>query len=160
MAFALSAQLRSQLDEIVARYAERQAAMLPVLHVVQRACGNQLSLDAMDAVADYLQVPPTRVYEAVTFYTMFHTQPVGRCHLQVCTNPSCALRGADRVVAYLEEKLGIRVGETTPDRKFTLSEVECLASCGTAPVMQVNEEYVENLTREKIDEIVARYSKD
>jgi NADH-quinone oxidoreductase subunit E len=160
MAFALSAQLKSRLDEIVARYPERQAALLPVLNVVQQACGNQLPLEAMDAVAEYLGVAPTYIYEAVTFYTLYNTQPVGRCHLQVCTNLSCSLLGAERVVEYLSEKLGIGVGETTADRKFTLVEVECLASCGTAPMMQVNDEYVENLTREKIDQVIARYSKD
>jgi len=160
MAFAISAQLKSRLDEIVARYPDRQAALLPVLNTVHEACGNQLPLEAMDAVADYLGIAPTFVYEAVTFYTMYNKQPVGRCHLQVCTNISCALRGADRVAEYLEKKLGVRIGETTADRRFTLTEVECLASCGTAPMMQVNEDYVENLTREKLDEVIARFSKD
>jgi len=158
MAFVLSDSLRTRLDEIVARYPERQGALLPVLRVVQEACGNQVPLEAMDAVAEYLGIAPTYVYEAVTFYTLFHSQPVGRCHLQVCTNLSCSLRGAEKVVKYLERKLGIRPGETTPDRRFTLTEVECLASCGTAPMLQVNEEYVENLTPEKIDDLLARFA--
>jgi len=160
MAFALTAQLRSRLDEIVARYPTRQAALLPVLHVVQEASGKQLHLEAMDAVAEYLDIAPTFVYEAVTFYTLFHTQPIGRCHLQVCTNVSCALLGAEKVLEYLETRLGIDSGETTGDRRFTLSEVECLASCGTAPMMQVNDDYVENLTREKLEDVIARYSRD
>ena len=101
-----------------------------------------------------MAIPAAHLYGIVTFYTMFNMKPVGRHHLQVCRTLPCALLGSERIINYLKKKLGINLGETTPDGKFTLSEVECLASCGTAPVMQINNDYCENLSEEKIDEIL------
>ena len=159
MAYTIPADMQKRLDEIVARYPERQAALLPALHVVHEAQNYHLTFDAMDAVADFLGLPRSSVYEVATFYTMYNLQPVGKCRLAVCTTVSCALRGAYGVVGHLEKKLGIKLGETTPDKRFTLTEVECLASCGTAPMMQVNDDYVEDLTPQKLDEIVAKHSR-
>ena len=157
MAYTIPAQLKSQIDDLVARYPEKQAALLPVLHVVHEANGRHLTFEAMDAVATVLSVPHSAVYEVATVYTMYNLRPVGRCHLQVCTTLSCAMMGAYDVVLHLEKKLGVQVGETTADKKFTLTEVECLASCGTGPMMQVNDDYIENLTPQKLDEILARH---
>lgn len=159
MAYTISADIKKRLDELVARYPESRAALLPVLHVVHEAGGFHLTFEAMDAVAEYLKLPHSSVYEVATFYTMYNLQPQGKCRLQVCTTLSCALRGAYGAVGYLEHKLGIKVGETTADKRFTLTEVECLASCGTAPMMAVNEDYVEDLTPKKLDEIIAKFSK-
>jgi len=159
MAYTISPEVKKALDDLVARYPEKQAALLPALHVVHESLGHQLTFAAMDAVADHLGLPRSIVYEVATFYTMYNLQPVGKCRLQVCTTVSCAMAGAYGVVAYLENKLGIKVGETTADKKFTLTEVECLASCGTAPMMAVNDDYVELLTPKKLDEIVAKGGK-
>ena len=104
-------------------------------------------------MAALMDIPAARLYGIVTFYTMFNMKPVGRHHLQVCRTLPCYLRGSERVTNYIKNKLGINPGETTPDGKFTLSEVECLASCGTAPVMQINDDYCENLSEEMIDRI-------
>jgi len=106
-------------------------------------------------VAEVMDLPPTEVASVASFYTMFNRQPVGENLIQVCTNISCSLLGAEHIVEYLKNKLGIDVGETTPDNKFTLVTVECLGSCGTAPMMQINDTYYENLTEEKIDQILA-----
>ena len=159
MAYTISADIKKQLDELVARYPEKQAALLPVLHVVHESLGYQLTFEAMDAVADHLGLPRSSVYEVATFYTMYNLQPIGKCRLQVCTTVSCAMAGAYGVVAYLENKLGIKVGETTADKKFTLTEAECLASCGTAPIMAVNDDYLENLTPKKLDDVLATFGK-
>jgi NADH-quinone oxidoreductase subunit E len=159
MAYTIPGPLKHQIDEIVARYPEKQAALLPVLHLVHEHNGYHLTFEAMDAVAEVLGLPHSSVYEVATFYTMYNLKPVGRCRLQVCTTVSCALMGAYDVVAHLEKKLGIKLGETTPDKKFSLGEVECLASCGTAPMMMVNDDYVENLSPKMLDELIAKHSK-
>ncbi|NIO12117.1 MAG: NADH-quinone oxidoreductase subunit NuoE, partial [Deltaproteobacteria bacterium] len=122
-------------------------------HLAQREFGH-LSQEAIEYVAGIMDIPPARLYGIVSFYTMLNMKPVGRHHLQVCRTLPCALRGSERVTNYLKKKLGIGPGETTPDRRFTLTEVECLASCGTAPVMQINDDYCENLSEEKIDRIL------
>jgi NADH-quinone oxidoreductase subunit E len=127
--------------------------MLPVLWMIQEEHGF-ISADAMKYVAQLLNVPYSHVYGVVSFYTMFHTKPIGRYHIEVCTNISCMLRGSKRIVQHLERKLGVRLGETSSDRKWTLSEVECMGSCGTAPMLAIGEEYHENLTIEKVDKIV------
>jgi NADH-quinone oxidoreductase E subunit len=97
---------------------------------------------------------PVQVYEVATFYTMYNKKPVGKYHIQVCTNISCSLLGADHIMDFLSQRLGVKVKETTPDKMFTLSAVECLGSCGTAPMMQINDRYYEDLTKEKIEEIL------
>lgn len=108
----------------------------------------------MKEIASLLNLPESHVIGVATFYTMFNKKPVGKYHLQVCTNVSCGLLGAEKISEYICKKLGVEMGGTTPDKKFTVSEVECLGSCGTAPMMQINDDYHENLTSEKIDKIL------
>ena len=134
----------------------KQSAVIPALHIVQDANGGWLSKELMDEVAVYLEMEPISVYEVATFYTMYSLKPIGRHKISVCTNVSCMLRGSDEIVAHLETKLGVRLGQTTLDGKFTLKEVECLAACGGAPMFQIGKHYYENLTPEKIDGILAK----
>jgi NADH-quinone oxidoreductase E subunit len=159
MALKLSPEGVEKCRSIVEKLGDKEAALIPVLYVAQDEFG-WLSSEAMDCVAELLELPPPRVYGVATFYTMFNKKPVGKYHLQVCTNLSCSLLGAEHVVEYISRKLGIGVGETTTDNKFTLSTVECLGSCGTAPMMQINDEYYENLTEEKIDRILSELSSE
>lgn len=112
--------------------------------------------DAVYDLASIFELTPNEIYEVASFYTMLYKKPVGRYVIQVCTNISCLLCDAEDILGHLEKRLGIRPGETTPDNKFTLFEVECLGSCGTAPVVQINETYHENLTRETLDQILDR----
>ena len=127
--------------------------MLPVLYLAQEEFG-YLSTEAIDYVAKMMELSPARVYGVVTFYTMLNMKPIGRHHLQVCRTLPCALMGAEKIASFLKAKLGIGLGETTLDGKFTLSEVECLASCGTGPMMQVNDDYYEDLTEERVEDIL------
>ena len=153
MALEFSPAALKKFEEMVSRYPKREAAMLPVLYLAQQEFGH-LSSEAIAYVANLMGQPPARVHGVVSFYTMFNVKPVGRYHIQVCRTLSCALRGAEKVTGFLRKTLGIEVGQTTADGKFTLSEVECLASCGTAPMMQINDDYYENLTEEKVTEIL------
>lgn len=153
MALEFSPETLKQFEATVARYPKKDAAILPVLYLAQQEFGH-IGPEAVEYVARLMGQPPARVHGVVSFYTMFNTKPIGRHHIQVCRTLPCALRGAAHVTGYLQKKLGIKTGETTRDGRFTLSEVECLASCGTAPMMQVNDDYYENLTDEKIDEIL------
>ena len=132
----------------------KQAALIPILYHVQRTFG-YISEESEREVAVYLEISPAKVHEVTTFYTLFKRKQGGTYLIQVCTNLSCSLRGSKAIVKRLEEKLGIQMGETTPDGLFELKKVECLASCGTAPVLQVNfEDYLENLTAEKIEALI------
>ena len=142
-----------KFEATVARYPKKEAAMLPVLYLAQREFGH-LGPEAIEYVARLMEQAPARVYGVVSFFSMSNMTPIGRHHIQVCRTLSCALRGAEQVTELLKKKLGIECGQTTADGRFTLSEVECLASCGTAPMMQVNDTYYENLTEAKIDEIL------
>lgn len=143
-----------ELQEVVARYPDKRSAALPALAIAQREQG-YLTPAAYEWVAGALGTTPTWVASVASFYTMLRKEPVGKYLVQVCTNLSCSLVGAQPLLAYLQERLGIKVGETTPDGLFTLATVECLGSCATAPVMQVNDHYYERLTSERIDEILA-----
>lgn len=142
-----------EIDEIVSRYPIRRSAILPLLNLAQREAG-YVSESAMKEIAGILGLTPPQVYEVVTFYTMLSLKPSGRFHIQVCRSLMCALVGSDEVVGWLQARLGIKPGETTADRQFTLSVVECLASCGTGPMMQVNDDYYERLTEPKVDRIL------
>lgn len=144
------------VHKIIRRYPEgrQKSALLPILHLAQAEFGGWLSPAVMDYVASILNLKPIEVYEVASFYTMYNLRPVGKCVLEVCRTGPCMLRGADDIVEYLENKLGIKDGETTPDGMFTIKTVECLASCGTAPMMQVGEHYMEDLTIEKVDDIL------
>lgn len=150
---AFTRERLEKIERLRKRYPTAKALTLPVLWMAQEQFG-WISLDTMKYVAGLLDVPLRHVYGVVTFYSMFNRQPVGKYHLQVCTNVSCQLLGAEKVADHICKKLNIRTGETTSDMKFTLSEVECLGSCGTAPMMQVNDDYYENLTEERIDAIL------
>ena len=146
--------------DLLTHYPTRQAALLPTLWIAQREFG-WLSEEAQAYVSALMELPPAHVRAVVSFYTMFHRKPVGRYLLDVCTNLSCRLRGADKIVECISNRLKIAVGETTPDGKFTLDAVECLASCGTAPMLQLNQDrFFENLTPDStlklIDELAAR----
>ena len=149
----LGPEFEKIVDSLVARYPQPKAAMLPVLWEVQRRRG-WIDLDTERWVAQRLGVEPAHVHGVVTFYTMFHPKPVGKYHIQVCSTLSCMLRGSEDVVGQLQRKLGIKPGETTPDGKFSLVKVECLGSCGTAPMLQLNDAYYENLTPEKLDRLI------
>jgi len=150
------ARFDSELAKVVARYpADRKAAaMIPALRLCQDVLG-WVPPEAMALCAQRLEVPPARAREVATFYIMLHTERPGRHVLDLCTNVSCSLRGAERLLAHLEKKLGVRAGHSTPDRRFTLREAECLASCGTAPAMLVDERFYESLTEAKLDQILA-----
>ena len=152
-AFALPEEAVREVDAVVQRYPDKQAAMLPVLWIVQRERG-WISPDAMVWVGDRLGCSAAAVQSVVKFYTMFDEAPVGRWKLQVCRTLSCELMGARAVIDRIREKLGIEPGETTSDGEFTLQEVECLASCGTAPMMQCNFKFYENLTPERIEALL------
>lgn len=153
MPFQFSEDARRKLAALKTRYPDAEACVIPALHLGQEQNG-WVSPEVMDAVATELGVPRTHVLSTATFYTMFMKKPVGRFHLQVCTNVSCALKGGYRLVDALKERLHIEVGETTPDGRFTLSEVECLAACGTAPAMQVNDTYHEQLDLAKLHRLL------
>jgi len=153
MALEFSPEAREKFREIVSCYPKKEAAMLPVLYLAQEEFG-YLGPDAIECVARMMELSPARVYGVVTFYTMLNMKPIGRHHIQVCRTLPCALAGSERIATCLKKRLGIGIGETTSDGKFTLSEVECLASCGTAPVMQINDDYYENLSEERVEEIL------
>jgi NADH-quinone oxidoreductase subunit E len=144
-----------EFDAMRARFPTEMASslVLPCLHRIQHDQG-YISAADVDGLVAYLGVPRIQIEEVLSFYSEYRQQPVGRWHLQVCRNVSCSMRGAERLLAHLAGKLGIKEGETTPDGRFTLSTVECLGSCGTAPVMMVNGAYQENLSSEKVDALL------
>ena len=145
--------------EIISHYPEgrQKSALLPILHLAQEELGKGwLPVDVMDYVASLLNIQPIEVYEVVTFYTQFNQQPVGRHVLEVCVTSPCCQLGAEEMVHYLEKKLGVKPGETTPDKMFTIKPVECLAACGYAPMMQVGEHYYENLNEGKVDSLLEK----
>jgi len=157
MSVQLSAHVREEIDRWVAKFPpeRKRSAVIAALHAAQHENNGYLTSELMDAVADYLGLPHIQVYEVATFYSMFETKPVGRHHLSVCTNISCMLRGSQEVVDYVEKKLGIKTGESTPDgRIFLKREEECLAACTGAPMLMVDHVYHENLTPERIDKIL------
>lgn len=146
-----------KIEEIITHYERKQSALLPVLWMVQEKNG-WISKESILEVADLLDLPAEHIFGVVTFYTMFNDKPKGKFHLQVCTNVSCMLRGGMELYQYISDKLGLKNKETTEDGMFTIEEVECLGSCGTAPMMQVNnEDYYENLTKEKIDKLIEHF---
>jgi len=153
---AFSPEILDKVYKIIARYPDgkQKSALLPILHIAQEEFGGWLTTDIMDYVAGLLNIQPIEVYEVATFYCMFFTEKVGKYILEVCQTGSCAICGGDDMLNYLEQKLGIKAGQTTNDGLFTLLAVECLGGCGYAPVMQVNSEFQEHLTEEKIDKII------
>jgi NADH-quinone oxidoreductase subunit E len=153
---ALSQHVREEIDHWLTKFPaeRRRSAVIAALHAVQHERGF-LTQESMDAVAAYLGLPPIQVYEVASFYSMFETKPCGRHHISVCTNISCMLRGGEEILAHVEKRLGIHVGESTPDGRFYLKkEEECLAACNCAPMMMVDHVYFENLTPESVDRIL------
>ncbi|MFM8550997.1 MAG: NADH-quinone oxidoreductase subunit NuoE [Nitrospiraceae bacterium] len=149
----LKEKYKDEIEEILSRYPVKRSALLPMLYLAQREAG-YVSEEAMKEIAGILNLTPPQVYETVTFYTMLNLKPVGKFHLQVCKSLMCALVGSDTLIGWLETKLGIKAGETTKDGLFTLSKVECLGACGTGPMMQINDDYYERLTEQKVDRIL------
>jgi NADH-quinone oxidoreductase subunit E len=153
----LSEHVRHEIDRWVAKFPKdrHRSAVIGALHAAQHENNGHLTPALMDAVAVYLNLPPIQVYEVATFYSMFETKPVGRHSISICTNISCMLRGADDIVAHVERTLGIKTGESTPDGRIHLKrEEECLAACCGAPMMMVDHHYHENLTTQKVDQIL------
>jgi NADH-quinone oxidoreductase subunit E len=157
MSVQFSATELDTVKKIIARYPEgkQKSAVIPVLHMAQDAFGGWLSAEAMDYVASLLQLEPIEVYEVATFYSMYNLQPVGKYLFEVCQTGPCMVSGSDNIIAYIKQRLGIEVGETTADGLFTLKTVECLGACGYAPMMQLGKTYREHLTKERVDEIIA-----
>ena len=147
-----SVEAKKQIPEILKRYPIKASAMLPLLNLAQEEEG-WVSEDSMREIAKLLDLTPPKVYEVATFYTILNLKPIGEFHLQVCKSLMCALVGSDTLIQWIGQELGIKPGETTGDGMFTLTAVECLASCGTAPMMQVNDDYFERLTLEKVRQI-------
>lgn len=155
MAFDWTEEEAREIDRLVGQYPKKDFALLPVLHLAQKKFGH-LSPDAQLLVADTLSVPPTRVREVVTFYEMFHEHAGAQVHLELCTNISCHLLGADALMDHLKHRLGVEVGHQTEDGVFELVETECLASCGSGPCMKVGNDYYEHLTPEAVDALLPR----
>jgi len=156
----LSSHLREEIDHWLEKFPpdRKRSAVLAALRAAQHENDGYLTRELMDSIAAYLQLPPIQVYEVATFYSMFETKPVGRHHISVCTNISCMLCGGEDMLAHVEKRLGIKVGESTTDGRFFLKkEEECLAACNNAPMMMVDHVYYENLTPDKIDSILDRH---
>lgn len=154
---------QAEIDHWLKKFPEdrKQSAVLQALMFVQRDNGGWLTEAHLNAVADYLELPRIAVYEVATFYDMYDLKPVGKNKIDVCTNISCKLCGCDKIVSHLEKRLGVKIGQTTPDGRYTLKGVECLAACVGAPMMQINDlEYHEKLTPEKVDAILDRLEKE
>ena len=154
-----SQDLVQRINEIVSMHETKQSSLIAVLREVQDEYG-WLSRESMEQVSEILELPPSNVQNVATFYTMFFTKPVGKHVVWLCRTLSCALRGAEHVEHYICDKLKVKTGETTPDGKITLMEAECLASCGTAPVMLVDNTLEENLTKARVDQVIDELSKD
>ncbi len=159
MAVEFSKESKDHFAEILTRYPNKRAAIMPTLWLAQKDFG-YLSPETLTYVAGLLDLSPAFVASVASFYTMYYKKPMGRHHVQVCTNLSCALVGSDDILACVKQKLGISTGETTADGKFSLDEVECLASCGTGPMMQIDDDYWEGLTAEKTLEIIERLASE
>jgi NADH-quinone oxidoreductase subunit E len=149
----LSESACRQIQILMGKYPQKRSALIPSLQIAQKEAG-YLSPEALREIAKIFELSPNEVNEVASFYSMLYKKPVGKYVIQVCTNISCMLCNAEEILAHLTSRLGIKPGETSPDQKYTLMEVECLGSCGTSPVVQINEKYYEDLTREKIDAIL------
>ncbi|MFY9222203.1 MAG: NADH-quinone oxidoreductase subunit NuoE [Blastocatellia bacterium] len=150
-----SPEIEQKIDATINKYPHKRSALLPLIHIAQNEQG-QITEEAIAYIAEKLDLMPVEVYEVVTFYSMYFLDPIGKYNLQVCRTISCMLCGAYDILDHLRNKLGIKNGEVTKDGRFRLTEVECLGSCSTAPAMQVNFDYHENLTTEKVDQILAK----
>ena len=153
----ITESLMVRINELISHYPSdrSKSALLPILHEVQDAHDNWLSVELMDQVADILNIKPIEVYEVVSFYSMFNRKPIGKYMFEFCRTSPCCLRGAENLMDYTSSKLGINIGETTPDGMFTIAGVECLGACGYAPMMQIGDYYHENLDEAKIDQLIS-----
>lgn len=149
----LSEAACQKIQALMGKYPKKRSALIPSLQLAQKEVGF-LSADTVCEIARIFELSPNEVNEVVSFYTMFYRKPLGKYVIQVCTNISCLICSAEEILTHLTRKLGIKPGETSADKKFTLMEVECLGSCGTSPVIQINEDYFEDLTLEKLDRIL------
>lgn len=156
---ALSEKIKTTINGIRHQFPTEQALLLPLLHEIQNEQG-WVSREAMKDAGEFLNLPVSKVREVASFYTMYKLEPQGKVDVQICTNISCWLNGADKLVACASKKLGVHAGETTKDGNFTLSQVECLAACGTAPAMMINEDYYENLDEQKLCELLDQAGDD
>lgn len=156
---ALSSRVTNLIEGIRGQFPTTQALLIPALHAVHEEQG-WISVDSMKDIGAYLDLPLSKVKEVTTFYTMFNLEPKGKVNLQFCVNISCWLNGADKLVQCAEKRLGIKCGETTADGKYTISEVECLAACGTAPALQINEDYYENLNVPELNKLLDQADRD
>lgn len=156
-----SPETLKKVEEIKKRYPEgrQKSALLPLLHIAQEEFDNWLDVPVMDYVASLLDIQPIEVYEVASFYTMYNLKPVGKYVLEFCQTGPCCLKGAEKILEYIENKLGIKVGETTPDGMFTLKTVECMAACGYAPMFQMGDFFYEHLTEQKVDKIFEYFRK-
>jgi NADH-quinone oxidoreductase subunit E len=150
----LSQKFYDEMKKLEPQYPTKLALLLPALHEAQDETG-WLPPEVMEEIGAYIGIHPAQVRETASFYTMYNLKPVGKYHFKICTNVACCLRGADELVEHCEKKLGIKMGETTRDKKITLMEEECLGACGTAPAMMLNNDYVESVTIEKMDRILS-----
>jgi NADH-quinone oxidoreductase E subunit len=153
MSFSFNGDNLKRIETLQSRYPDPAALSLPLLWMAQYQEGH-ISVDAIHTIAKICETAPMEIYRVVTFYTMFNLEPVGKYHIQVCKTLSCKLCGKDDILQTISDTIGIKVGETSDDKKFTLTQVECLGSCGTAPVMQINDVFYENLTSESVQEII------
>jgi NADH-quinone oxidoreductase E subunit len=153
MEFKFTEDNLKRVEASLAKYPQKRAAIMPVLYIAQEQNGF-ISGEVMTEVANLLEIIPEDVLGVVTFYTMYHQQPMGKYHIQVCTNISCMLKGGYEIYERVKEKLGLDNMQVSPDKLFSLEEVECMGSCGTAPMLAVNEDYFENLTKESTDQIL------
>lgn len=153
---AFSPEVEAEIDAHLSKYPVKRSAILPLMFIVQRERGGYLDPPGVTYLADRLGVRITDIWEVATFYSMINTEPIGKYHLQICRTLSCKIMGAGKITEQCTARLGIRPGETTADGKFSISEVECLGSCGTAPMLQVNFDFHENLTPQKVDELLDR----
>jgi NADH-quinone oxidoreductase subunit E len=154
--FKFSDENMIKAHEILKKYpkGKERSAVMPLLYLAQEQNDNWIPTTAMDYVADLLSIPPMQVYEVANFYTMYNKKPVGKYLIQICRTTPCWLCGSNNIVKTCKKELGIDIGETTEDKLFTLIEVECLGACTAAPMMQINDDYYENLTEEKVVEIL------
>ena len=155
----ISEQAKQHMRDLAARYPVSRSAVLPALHIAQQEEG-YITQEGLQTVAEVLNLTVDDVESVATFYTMYYQQPMGKKVIKVCNSISCYLRNCDALIEHMEQRLGIQRGETTPDGNFTLLTVECLASCGTAPVLQVNDEFVENVTPEKADQLIENLTRE
>ena len=155
----VSSEAQKRAEEIIKQYPQRRSSVMPLLYIAQEHT-KYITQSAVEWVAAQLEMPPVQVWEVATFYTMYYKKPVGQYHVQVCRTLPCALRGARKVSEYFHKKFGVQPGEVTKDGMWSFEEVECLGSCGTAPMCQINDVFFENLTDEKLDQIVARIEKE